>query len=570
MGAGDRSQGTTPVLSEKLSDGEVAVEVNPDDEVATQLTAAEASANLNVRLALVFTFVSSAGRGVWAFATLSVYLQQLSGGTVAVGIAEGVQGLMQLIIAPIAGWAADSRRRDTILAAGGLVGLLAALILSATLLLGDKVSPGGDDQWNWLTDKKRVTLMTIALGFWGSYQGVWATALETVFADSIPTGERSKYNMTKFAVLQSANVCGPLIAIVLYLTIGGSKDDWSQSTVIWVFLGGVCACVPGMILLFFFDDKHMRGKTAAAHTEVVVEDDDEDVEGEPWLSPKRVPHIVILSNLVNGIGAGMTIKFFPLFFAKEIGLSPVAVNAIYVGLPILMIFAGKLAQKLSRKYGRVEISIWYTVVGSIMLIVLWAIGEYYPCEGRIGKPDGDGSCHWPVDRFWYFLLPIYLISTAPAMTFPLTQSILMDFVPRHKRGRWNSLASVTRFGWSGSAMVGGFVVNKWGYGPSFLVTAILQIVAAAILALLLPIIGHEREVSKEEEKQGLITTGTMDSSRARDAIIGDQHSVGGFSANSAYASVVESIAGHLSPGSATCDYGVLVSAGPCGSLTSAD
>eukprot|EP00756_Hemistasia_phaeocysticola_P003030 Hpha_TRINITY_DN12025_c0_g2::TRINITY_DN12025_c0_g2_i1::g.141071::m.141071 len=553
----------TPVLTEdKVADDQVTVDVN-DDDAATALTAAEASANLNVKLALIFTFMSSAGRGVWAFATLSVYLQQLSGGTVAVGVAEGVQGLIQLVVAPIAGWAADSRRRDVILKVGGLVGILAAALLSATLLFGDKISPGGEGQWDWLTEKKRVTLMTIALGFWGAYQGVWNTSLETVFADSIPTGQRSQYNMTKFAVMQAANVTGPLLAIVLYLAIGGTKDDWSQSTVIWVFLGGVLGCVPAMLLLFLFDDKHMRGKAAAAHTEAPVQEKEEDTKGEPWYSPKKVPHIVIASNLVNGIGAGMTIKFFPLFFAKEIGLSPVATNAIYVGLPIMMVFAGKLAQRLSKTYGRTEVSITYIMIGSSALIALWAIGEFWPCHGREAKSDGDGSCHWPYHRFWYVMLPIYLISTAPHMTFPLTQSILMDYVPRHQRGRWNSLASVTRFGWSGSAMAGGFLVQKWGYGGSFLVTAVLQMVSAGILGLLLPLTTQEREVNAGE-KAGLLAAG------GRDAVVGDQHSVGGFSHTSAYASVVETIGGHLSPRSAPCDYGVFSSAGPCGSIGTDD
>lgn len=111
-------------------------------------------------------------------------------------------------------------------------------------------------------------------------------------------------------------------------------------------------------------------------------------------------------------------------------------------------------------------------------------------------------------------------------------------------------------------MLGGFIVQKWGYGPAFLVTAILQIVAAMILSLILKIVAHEREVTKDE-KEGLLAA--ADLQREREGIVGDQHSVTG-SVVSAYASVVESIAGHLSHNSGPCEYGLLVSAGPVGSL----
>eukprot|EP01062_Namystynia_karyoxenos_P042027 TRINITY_DN306_c0_g1_i1.p1 TRINITY_DN306_c0_g1~~TRINITY_DN306_c0_g1_i1.p1 ORF type:complete len:584 (+),score=213.85 TRINITY_DN306_c0_g1_i1:72-1823(+) len=561
-----------PVDHSDIPDAEIQIDIDNNGKPrapSPHTTVVSTSANLNVRLALAFTFFSSVGRGIWAFATLSVYLQQLTGGTVAVGVAEGIQGLVQALIAPVAGWAADRYRRDTIMSVAGLVGLAAAITMSAGLMLGAKIHPGGHDDWDWLSDHTRFAIMSVALGVWGAYQGVWNTSLETIFADSIPTGSRSYYNMYKFVLMQAANVTGPLVAIILYICIGGAKTDWSQNTVIWVFQGGIIACLPAMIMLFFFSDDHMRGRAAAAHTEKKpllaqqAEDSEDDEAAYHFLglSVHHVPHIVIASNLINGIGAGMTIKFFPLFFAKEIGLSPVGTNAIYVGLPVLMVFAGKGAQRLSRSFGRVQVSILYICIGSAMLAVLWAIGEWWPCsDGDSGESSGDGSCHWPTHRFWYLILPIYLISTAPHMTFPLTQSILMDYVPKHKRGRWNSLASVTRFGWSGSAMVGGFIVNKWGYGPSFLITAIMQVISAGILALLLPLMTEERAVTR-----------TAPAGKEEAPVGSDQcASVSGYShAPSMVHTIVESIAVHMSPAT-TCDFALHSAVGPSAPLVDDD
>ena len=68
------------------------------------------------------------------------------------------------------------------------------------------------------------------------------------------------------------------------------------------------------------------------------------------------------------------------------------------------------------------------------------------------------------------IIPIYLVRTALMnSTGPLQQSVLMDFVPKKSRGKWNSAASISSFGWCGSAALGGMLVDRcalW-YPPAF-------------------------------------------------------------------------------------------------------
>ena len=45
-----------------------------------------------------------------------------------------------------------------------------------------------------------------------------------------------------------------------------------------------------------------------------------------------------------------------------------------------------------------------------------------------------------------------------------SRSLLMDYVPKEARGRWNSLDSVLAFGWCGSAVAGGFLLDAFGFG----------------------------------------------------------------------------------------------------------
>ena len=41
--------------------------------------------------------------------------------------------------------------------------------------------------------------------------------------------------------------------------------------------------------------------------------------------------------------------------------------------------------------------------------------------------------------------------------------MLNDYVARRHRAKWNSLESLNNFSWSGSAMLGGVIVDKFGY-----------------------------------------------------------------------------------------------------------
>ena len=57
-----------------------------------------------------------------------------------------------------------------------------------------------------------------------------------------------------------------------------------------------------------------------------------------------------------------------------------------------------------------------------------------------------------------------------------------------ERAKWNSLDSVVVFGWSGSAVLGGVLVDKCGFDITFCITAAMQGVGVLVLILLLPLV----------------------------------------------------------------------------------
>mmetsp|Transcript_17097 Transcript_17097/g.33353 ORF Transcript_17097/g.33353 Transcript_17097/m.33353 type:complete len:210 (+) Transcript_17097:132-761(+) len=174
-----------------------------------------------------------------------------------------------------------------------------------------------------------------------------------------------------------------------------------------------------------------------------------------------------------GLASGMTIKFFPLFFKNECGMSPMSVLLVYVITFPIMSLLSKTAQHLSNphtgRFGRVTVCIMTSYCGVALLITMSQLRSIWST--------------------WYLICPVYILRTAIMnCNSPIRKSILMNFVPKKSRGRWNSIDSITRFGWSGSALLGGFLADKFGYGFSFLVTALTQFCAASLWWLIIHLV----------------------------------------------------------------------------------
>jgi MFS family permease len=184
-----------------------------------------------------------------------------------------------------------------------------------------------------------------------------------------------------------------------------------------------------------------------------------------------IPYLVFISNLIAALGSGMTVKFFPLFFKDEVGMTPSQVQLIYCLTPLVMVVLGILCTKIaSAGLGRVLTTGLFNIGGILLLLCMVVFKPY-------------------LDVHPFYLVPIYILRTGLMnSTYPLCESILMDFVPKDKRARWKSLDSVATFGWCGSAALGGYVADKYDYTHTFLLTAIFQIVSVLVWFCLLPLV----------------------------------------------------------------------------------
>lgn len=196
------------------------------------------------------------------------------------------------------------------------------------------------------------------------------------------------------------------------------------------------------------------------------------------------------SVVVSGFGSGMTVKFFPLYFKEDLGLTPAAINLVYIGLAFFMIATSVIVRKVSKQCGQVQTIILFCYLGSLCLALMGKNSKLNILRMALYE-DLLGLSSSTV----YIVLPLYFMTTLVHSTRPLKKAVLMDFSEKRKRGWFNSFDSITRFGWSGSAILGGFSAETLGYQNLFLITAGVQFLSTSILWTLLGTV-PKREVSR--------------------------------------------------------------------------
>jgi hypothetical protein len=204
----------------------------------------------------------------------------------------------------------------------------------------------------------------------------------------------------------------------------------------------------------------------------------------------RAPAMVAFSDVITGFASGMTIKFFPIFFIHVFDMSPVMVSAIYIACPLFSSVMLQFSQRyLGRRMGRIWSTVFQRIIGVSLLLVICYIASL------------------PNPKQYMCLISVLFIIRTGWMNSnkPNTKSIINDMVPNEQRGRWNSLEALNAASWSGSAMIGGWTVDTYGFVPVFTMTAILQGLSCVPLCSIAHLIPEEG--GGKQDKNGGTGTG---------------------------------------------------------------
>lgn len=82
----------------------------------------------------------------------------------------------------------------------------------------------------------------------------------------------------------------------------------------------------------------------------------------------------------------------------------------------------------------------------------------------------------------------------------------MEHVAKRHRGRVNAVDSVRSFSWSGSAALGGWLIEKYGYKSTFLMTAGIKMLAFLPLCPLILVVTDGVLVNKKRRGRDALRT----------------------------------------------------------------
>lgn len=411
------------------------------------------SFNFNVKLVFAYSFFQSLGRGIWMGNVLSVWIYLIANeSNELLGLTSAITGLAMTVTVLPAGFVADKTARRYVLRAAsgiGFIGLLSAFFASS------------------------LEMIFLALLFWGLFQGMNRPSVESIFADSVESGSRSSIYAWVHLVRQFGMAVGPFVNVILFLLLG---DEWGLSELKSVMTIGIAISMISLIILLFFDDRKSLGKESEEITA-----NHEDIENHHEMKssyPRNSLIIVIIllsSNLIIGFGAGMTIKFFPVFFRNIYLLAPISVQLIMGGTGIATGLTSIIAQRRSLRNGRATVIF---IVQGVATICLFIIAMYPPI---------------------FLLVPIFLArGSLMNASQPLSRSILMDVVPKRHRGAVNALQALAwGLFWNVSAALGGFLIgSEDNFRLCFLITGFIYVIGTLLILLLIPLVSRETKALK--------------------------------------------------------------------------
>ncbi len=425
------------------------------------------SMNYNVKLIFSFYLFNSLGRGIWMGTALSMYIYIFAGEagglfglsqSVVLGLTSAASGITMTIFVFPAGYFADRFRRDILLKIAGVIGVIGL----AFVAFGNS-----------------FLYIFIALFLLGLFNALVRPSLEALFADSVASGYRSKIYSWAHLVRQFAMAAGPILAAIVFAIIG---NEWDLGILKKVMYVGFVVSLIGIVILFIFKDERSLGKESEEIAKEVTEEVKEQksrlaLKVDSGKAAKLIPILLVSSNLLVGIGAGMSIKYFPVFFTEKYFISPVWLNIIMGATSLATGLLGLVSQKVSLRLGRVQTIFIVQFIATFCLLI---IAIYPP---------------------FAVLVPFFILrGSFMNAGQPLSRSILMDVIPKRRRGIWNSIEAIAwGLFWNASAVIGGFIVGaNNNFNLCFIITTFIYIVGMIPVILMMPLVGKEREAKDQD------------------------------------------------------------------------
>lgn len=423
----------------------------------------------NVKLSLLFQLLYGVAFSVALGPLFDVYLFMLGGGdgelaassgnathanithgegNELVGKVESISGLIALALVIPIGVIVDKFDRVKLMWLSGVFGLLSSATGVVAILKGS------------------VPMWYVTMVINGVYVQLGNSVVYALFADSVKPDQRPKATSQMGIYANVAQSLGPGLTFLSMFYLG---NQWTMPALQSVLMFGMVILNPiACVSMFFFVPAPYESSGEGGEEEEEGPASVKHIKGAAW-----VPWLAATSDLITCIGAGMTIKYFNLYWKNLWHMSPTQVLAIAAVQPLAIAFFIKLLEKPAEKLGRAQASLCCFFTGVFCFVVLAKVRDVL----------GGSPSALPIALFFYFIR-----SGMANAVYPLNKSIMFDFTPSSQRGRWNAIETLSGSVWSGSAFIGGYMADHYSYGFTFLLTAAVYAFACLIYSPLLCIV----------------------------------------------------------------------------------
>jgi len=260
---------------------------------------------------------------------------------------------------------------------------------------------------------------------------------------------------------------GPGVQLVT-LVVGGATDSWTQSTLNILIVSG-WAMLP-LVAFSALSIKTVGLKYGAMPN---ADEAPEPTLGgggarrnrklnDQWLDEtvcfglKRrfvVPASAQAFFIGTLLANGMTVRYFSLYYTQIMKFDPIQLCALNVVARLWIAGFVQVIKPLLPRIGRTPLCLIFHLGSALFLVGVYGGGFFTPSVWV--------SCICYMMRFAFL-----------HARDPMLYSMTMDCVPESQRSRWAALNSLRTLSFSGSALIGGFLADKYGYDMSFHVTVI--------------------------------------------------------------------------------------------------
>lgn len=366
-----------------------------------------------------------------------------------IGIMESSRGITCLVVAVPLGFLFDRFDRLCVLRCAMICfGLTGALVLSISIL------------------SEHLPLAVPGLALYAIFFQAATASLDALLADTLPPPKRTGAYAVARTLQTSSRALGPGLQAVVLL-IFPSKKELGK-----LLVGGFSGLIAFLLILWQLQTPRHSvdlGCTASSAPLASSSGHSEHAHERVLGIPKHVfvPGLAMVFNLFIMMGGGIALKFFPLFYHQEYGLSDMAVCWIMAGYWVSTALGSYTAAFLSRIARRPVLVMGTQVIGASLMFLFVLTQPLF----------------WNLTIFEF--RPI--VQNAH---MALNTALTMEYALPQHRGKWASLGSLNRATFAGSAVVGGVLTDEYSFRVAFAVTGCILMCALVIYSPMLLIVRH--------------------------------------------------------------------------------